>query len=81
MYPNNFLMYNIYTMDIGLGNNLPLPPEEREYILWIITKIMSRFWKGHKKESAELNGVKVNPQDFEMPRTTFDMLEQTCQIA
>lgn len=37
--------------------------------------------KDIKKESAELNGVKVNPEDYEMPRTTFDMLEQTCQIA
>lgn len=37
--------------------------------------------KNIKNESAKLNGVKVNPQDFETPRTTFDMLEQTCQIA
>ncbi len=32
-------------------------------------------------KSAELNGVKVNAEDYEMPRTTFEMLEQTCQIA
>ncbi len=37
--------------------------------------------KDIKKESAQLNGVKVNPQDFEMPRSTVEMLEQTCQIA
>lgn len=37
--------------------------------------------KNIKNESAELNGVKVNHQDFEIPRTTVEMLEQTCQIA
>jgi len=37
--------------------------------------------KDIKNETAELNGVKVNPEDFEMPRTTIEMLEQTFQIA
>lgn len=37
--------------------------------------------KDIKKETAELNGVKVNPEDFEVPRTTIEMLEQTFQIA
>lgn len=37
--------------------------------------------KDIKKETAELNGVKVNPEDFEIPRTTIEMLEQTFQIA
>ncbi len=37
--------------------------------------------KDIRNESAELNGVKVNHQDFELPRSTFEMLEQTCQIA
>ena len=37
--------------------------------------------KDIKLETAEWNGVKVNPHDFEMPRTTFEMLQQTCQIA
>ena len=34
-----------------------------------------------QNEYAELNGVKVNHKDFETPRSTFEMLEQTCQIA
>ncbi len=37
--------------------------------------------KDIKNESAKLNGVEVNSHDFEMPRNTYDMLEQTCQIA
>lgn len=37
--------------------------------------------KDIRNEAAELNGIKVNPQDYEMPRSTFEMLEQTCQIA
>lgn len=37
--------------------------------------------KDIKNETAELNGVKVNPEDFEIPRTTIEMLEQTFQIA
>ncbi len=37
--------------------------------------------KDIRNESAELNGIKVNHQDYEMPRSTFEMLEQTCQIA
>ena len=37
--------------------------------------------KDIKNETAELNGVKLNPEDFEMPRTTIEMLEQTFQIA
>ncbi len=32
-------------------------------------------------ETAELNGVKVDAKEFETPRSTFEMLEQTCQIA
>lgn len=34
-----------------------------------------------KKETAELNGVKVDSDNFEIPRTTIEMLEQTFQIA
>lgn len=34
-----------------------------------------------RSETAELNGVKVNPEEFEIPRTTIEMLEQTFQIA
>ena len=37
--------------------------------------------KDIKNETAELNGVKVNPEDFEIPRSTIEMLEQTFQIA
>lgn len=37
--------------------------------------------KDIKKETAELNGVKVKSEDFEIPRTTIEMLEQTFQIA
>ncbi len=37
--------------------------------------------KDIRYETAELNGVKVNSQEFETPRSTFEMLEQTCQIA
>lgn len=37
--------------------------------------------KDIKNETAELNGIKVNPEDFEIPRTTIEMLEQTFQIA
>lgn len=37
--------------------------------------------KDIKNESAELNGVKVNHQNFEIPRSTYEMIEQTCQIA
>ncbi len=37
--------------------------------------------KNIQNEYAELNGIKVNHKDFEMPRSTFEMLEQTCQIA
>ena len=45
-----------------------------------ITKAV-KISKNIRNESAELNGVKVNHQDFELPRSTFEMLEQTCQIA
>ena len=37
--------------------------------------------KDIRNESAELNGIKVDHKDFEPPRSTFEMLEQTCQIA
>ena len=37
--------------------------------------------KNIKSETAELNGVKVTPEEFEIPRTTIEMLEQTFQIA
>ena len=37
--------------------------------------------KDIKNETAELNGVQVNPEDFEIPRSTIEMLEQTFQIA
>jgi len=37
--------------------------------------------KDIKKETAELNGVKVDSDNFEIPRSTIEMLEQTFQIA
>ena len=37
--------------------------------------------KDLKNETAELNGIKIDSESFEIPRSTIEMLEQTFQIA
>lgn len=61
------------------------PLDEKEKIMKNkkvnVSLIDKKEKKDIKNETAELNGVKVDPDNFEIPRTTIEMLEQTFQIA